>query len=61
MQNYVSRTRRYRSLAPGEVAFRRHPDPACLPKWLFPEPSTGPYAVVKMPAGASVIWATPEG
>eukprot|EP00969_Alexandrium_andersonii_P306403 13545803-Alexandrium_andersonii.AAC.1 len=61
MQDYVNRIRRYRSLGPGEVVFRRQPGPARSPKRLFPEPSTGPYAVVRMPTDSSVILATPQG
>eukprot|EP00969_Alexandrium_andersonii_P302716 13381233-Alexandrium_andersonii.AAC.1 len=61
MQDYVNRTRHYRSLDPGEVVFRRQPGPARLPKRLFPEPSTGPYVVKWMPTDTSVVLATPEG
>eukprot|EP00969_Alexandrium_andersonii_P049264 2161833-Alexandrium_andersonii.AAC.1 len=61
MQDYVNRTRRYRSLGPGEVVFRRQPGPARLPERLFPEPSTGPYVVVFMPTDSSVVLATPQG
>eukprot|EP00969_Alexandrium_andersonii_P242367 10704267-Alexandrium_andersonii.AAC.1 len=61
MQDFVNRTRRYRSLDPGEVVFRRRPGPARLPKWLFSEPSTEPYVVVRMPTDTSVILATLKG
>eukprot|EP00969_Alexandrium_andersonii_P113093 4999105-Alexandrium_andersonii.AAC.1 len=61
MQDYVNRTRHYRSLDPGEAVFRRQPGPARLPKRLFPEPSTGPYVVVSMPTDTSVILAAPQG
>eukprot|EP00969_Alexandrium_andersonii_P081499 3592070-Alexandrium_andersonii.AAC.1 len=53
MQDYVNRTRHYRSFDPGEVVFRRQPGPARLPKRLFPEPSTGPYVVKEMPTDTS--------
>eukprot|EP00969_Alexandrium_andersonii_P347201 15350889-Alexandrium_andersonii.AAC.1 len=36
MQDYVNRTRHYRSLDPGEVVFRRHPGPARLPRAALP-------------------------
>ena len=61
MQDKVNRNRHLRTFDPGEIVFRRMPGPARLPKRLFPDPSSGPYVVVRQPTDSSVVLARPDG
>ena len=54
-QMRINRTRPDRVFYPGEIAFRRLPPGARLPKHLFPEPSTGPYEVAPQPSSSVVL------
>jgi hypothetical protein len=48
-----------RVLDVGQIVFRRLPAPARLGKHLFPDPSAGPYAVVRQPTNTSFVLANP--
>ena len=60
-QMQLNTTRHAKVFEPGDVAFRRLPSGARLPKHLFPEPSSGPYVVKGMHSHSSVLLLTPDG
>ena len=48
-----------RTFEVGDTVFRRVPRGARLPKHIFPEPSTGPYAVVEQRTPSSIVLKDP--
>ena len=59
VQVAINRKRHDRSLAAGETVYRRLPPAARRNKHLLPEPSQGPYHVVRQPTTSSVVLMDP--